>query len=369
VLSRKLTAVTELACASPPRRRRIPARIPPRTLPVRANVPHYARMRLVLITSTIRVVSCSESQGFIVVASVSTSAASATLERAANGFVRAILDASDASSVDPFLASLQGVLTLKFPLGSPGDPYQSSSAQTPTITSVVSLLALAPPQTPLNLQAPLVTPLAIVTNLLPKLFEPLPSSVIPTHLRGSSSSDKSALVRKKTFATETVLKKVVVFLPAVGALAGPGLTNPKVTNDAVRTAFKTLAAEISTAAANTFDGEKPCGVRVEVVDLGFIDAKRRAQVEWAEGVAKAVQVLSQRWAGWLRSWVGGRRVWSGFEVLERAMMRTLTAGGSHVGPVKRLLGFGVLGGWARRGVGHVGASGIFGQIRVGAGCE
>lgn len=272
------------------------------------------------------------------------------------------------SAVDPFLASLQGVLTLKFPLGSPGDPYQSSSAQTPTITSVVSLLALAPAQGAIALQAPLVTPLAIVTHLLPKLFEPLPSSVIPTHLRGGSN-DKSAVVRRKTFATETVLKKVVVFLPAVGTLQGPGLTSPKVTNDAVRTAFKTLAAEISTAAANTFDGEQPCGVRVEVVDLGFVNAKRRAEVEWKAGVAKAMQVLGQRWAGWLKSWVGGRRVWSGFEVLERAMMRTLTAGGSAAGGANRVLGLGVLGGWARRGVGHVGATGTYGQIRVGAGCE
>ncbi|KAL7416098.1 hypothetical protein BDY24DRAFT_254600 [Mrakia frigida] len=90
-----------------------------------------------------------ESQGFIVVASVSTIQAGAALEKLANGFVRAIvLDASQASSVDPFLSSLKGVLTLKFPINSAAWTYAFLPSLIPTSVMNILLRRASPTTTP-----------------------------------------------------------------------------------------------------------------------------------------------------------------------------------------------------------------------------
>ena len=79
-----------------------------------------------------------------------------------------------------------------------------------------------------------------------------------------------------------------------------------------------------------------------------------------------LKVLGGRLVGWLRSWVGGGRVWSGFEVLERSVRRSLLEG-SGVGRGRGAFGtltFGLWGGVGRQSYGRT-----FGTSRVGAGCE
>lgn len=240
-------------------------------------------------------------------------------------------------SVHGFSSALADVRSL-----APGDPFASSSTQLPTITSVVSLLALPLPA-PLDarasasaatlpsasLQAPLLTPLAIITNLIPSLISPLPASLVPIQLQSKPSAQSS-------FLSSILEKKVVVFLPAIGNLDGPGLSGRKVQNDSVRAAFKTLSEEIALASKTPFDeSEPPAKVRVEIVDLGFVSTVRNELPRGIQGVKQ----LGLRFFDWARSWIDGERPLSGFDVLERKLWRILTRRAS----------------WGNLGVSRVGA--------------
>jgi hypothetical protein len=176
-------------------------------------------------------------------------------------------------SIEPFVAATKSVLTMRFPINSPGDPY-ATAATTPQITSIVSLLSLSLPvpaaagssTASLSLQTPLHTPLAVITALLPQLLAPLPATLAPAALRASASDAK-----RRTFLTRAVEKKVVVLVPVQGNLgsAAPGFAGLEVAYAAVRSAVRSLAAEV--AAATTAETSR---IKVNVMEVGFVSTER-----------------------------------------------------------------------------------------------
>lgn len=251
--------------------------------------------------------------------------------------------ALQADSIEPFVAATKSVLTMRFPINSPGDPY-ATAATTPQITSIVSLASLpvttaGSSTASLSLQAPLHTPLAVITALLPQLKAPLPATLAPAALRASASDTK-----RRAFLTRAVEKKVVVLVPVQGNLgsAAPGLAGLEVANAAVRSAVRSLAAEVS--AATTTDTSR---IKVNVMEVGFISTERTVR---PTELVPRLYALANDWARWWMSWVRGRRQPSGFEVLERSVGRCVGVGGR----------------WAPRFSLLPSRVGVW---RVGAGCE
>lgn len=208
---------------------------------------------------------------------------------------------------------------MRFPLGSAGDPY-ATPASTPQITSIISLLSLALPASTtaaaVSLQATLHTPLAAITALLPQLQAPLPATLAPAALRAAASDG-----RRKAFLTRAVEKEVVVLVPVQGNLgsAAPGLAGLDVSNAAVRSAVRSLAAEVG--AATTAETSR---VKVNVMEVGFVSPSRTVR---PTELGPRVRALAREWADWWLSWVRGRRQQSGFEVLERAVGQCVGVGG------------------------------------------
>jgi hypothetical protein len=224
-------------------------------------------------------------------------------------------------SIEPFVAATKSVLTMRFPINSPGDPY-ATAATTPQITSIVSLLSLPAPAAAgsstasLSLQTPLHTPLAVITALLPQLLAPLPATLAPAALRASASDAK-----RRAFLTRAVEKKVVVLVPVQGNLgsAAPGLAGLEVAYAAVRSAVRSLAAEV--AAATTAETSR---IKVNVMEVGFVSTERTVRpIE----LVPRLTAIANDWAEWWMSWVRGRRQPSGFEVLEQAVGRCVGVGG------------------------------------------
>lgn len=232
---------------------------------------------------------------------------------------------------------------MRFPINSPGDPY-ATAASTPQITSIISLLSLplstaGSSTASLALQAPLHTPLAVITALLPQLKAPLPATLAPAALRSSASDSK-----RRAFLTRAIEKKIVFLIPVQGNLASaaPGLAGLEVANAAVRSSVRSLASEVGASVTT-----ETSRIKVNVMEIGFISTDRTVR---PTELVPRLYAIANDWTAWWMSWVRGRRQLSGFEVLERAVGRCV----------------GVSARWAP---GFSFLPSRVGVWRVGAGCE
>ncbi|KAG5645080.1 hypothetical protein DXG03_007170 [Asterophora parasitica] len=204
-----------------------------------------------------------EAKGYIVIASVSTPEAIATLEQACNGYVRAlVLDPHEPATIPVFLRSLASTLSRRFPITASGDPFVSPSSH-PYIQSVVCLLTL-PTSIP-SIHAPLehislrntylpflsathITPLQVLQALMPLL------RTGPARAR-----DKG----KKT---------IIVCLPAIEARVGlPFAAMQAMGAASTLRGVEVLRREINLAAL-TDKSESMKNIKVVVADVGVLDA-------------------------------------------------------------------------------------------------
>ncbi|KAH9981124.1 hypothetical protein BGW80DRAFT_1162297 [Lactifluus volemus] len=206
-----------------------------------------------------------EKKGFIIIASVATPEGVERVERAGNGYVRAlVLDPFEPATIPIFLRSLASALSHRFPINIHGDPH-ASPATHPFVHSVVSLLSLSQfsALTPLEhvqlqgeylkyLNATHITPLHIIQALLPLM-------------RNSPSRTRDAIKSGKG------KKSIIVCVPALDARVGlPFLGPSSMSAAATLRAVEVLRREVRIAAA-TGGSEGMNDINVVSLEVGALD--------------------------------------------------------------------------------------------------
>ncbi|KAI5124295.1 hypothetical protein M0805_008903 [Coniferiporia weirii] len=209
-------------------------------------------------------ISGLENEGYIVITSVSNPDAVAEIEACGNGYVRALVfDPCEPSTLQPFLRSLKATLGLRFPLNTPGDPYQHSPATFPILYSVVSLLTL-----PSSLACPIPAPfenLDLSATYVPHLIQThvMPLQVVQALLplfRVDSVRSQDA-----TYAFGG-RKSVVLCVPAPDARVGV----PYASAQAMSAAATVRGAEVLRRELAQVADAHMRNIRVVVADVGII---------------------------------------------------------------------------------------------------
>ncbi|TCD66178.1 hypothetical protein EIP91_001671 [Steccherinum ochraceum] len=208
-----------------------------------------------------------EKQGYIVIASVSSSEAADEVESQCHGYVRAlVLDPNEPETVPYFLRSLSSTMSRRFPITAAGDPHASPSSY-PYIHSIVSLLTLpshssTPTPAPLEhlslredyatfLQTSHIIPLQVIQALLPLL-------------RNSSARARDSL------SNSLGRKSIVVCLPATDTRVGlPFMSAQGMSAAATLRAVEILRREIRIAGFNA-SSDSMKNIKVTVVDVGAV---------------------------------------------------------------------------------------------------
>ncbi|KAG6854707.1 hypothetical protein C0991_002419 [Blastosporella zonata] len=221
-----------------------------------------------------------DAKGYIIIASVSTPEAVATLEQHSHGYVRAlVLDPHEPATISVFLRSLASTLSRKFPLTSSGDPFASPSSH-PYIQSVICLLTLPSPDSSIHaplehislrntylpfLSATHVTPLQVLQALMPLL------RTGPARAR-----DKGK-------------KSIIVCLPAIDARVGlPFASMQAMSAAGTIRGVEVLRREINLAAL-TDPSESMKNIKIIVADVGMLDVGIYSNAVSQENIYKAME--------------------------------------------------------------------------------
>ncbi|KAH8117187.1 hypothetical protein DFH11DRAFT_1573658 [Phellopilus nigrolimitatus] len=205
-----------------------------------------------------------EREGYIVITSVSNPDAVAETEAGGNGYVRALVfDPLEPSTLQPFLRSLKATLSLRFPLNTPGDPYQHSPSTFPILYSVVSLLTL-----PSTLGSPMPTPFEHLD--LTSTYE---SYLAQTHIMPLQAVQALLpLFRVDSIRSQDATyavggkKSVVLCVPAPDARVGV----PYASAQAMSAAATVRGAEVLRRELGQVGDPHMHNVRVVVADVGVI---------------------------------------------------------------------------------------------------
>lgn len=242
-------------------------------------------------------------QGFVVLASVSSSAALAQFENlippSSRGYVKTLIfDVDDASgSLQPFVRALSAALSLRYPLTSAGDPY-ARPGENISIAGVVNTLSFVAPQEDLSISRNLSASTSASSLGVPvSKLAPSPSS-------------------------ELIDRHVVASLCVVGALLPMLRALPNRADDTPEVDPATVVTLVSSPASRTaLPRQAMYSVIAQSVAAGIQSLRRECEEESFHSKTASKSKLPIAWSGSAAGSATGRRTSSSRSTLKQRDVR------------------------------------------------